>query len=112
MCAILEACCCVHAGEWISGAVCQGLVEFLVSPPTQRRRLVSVEVVKRVRVPAGSSTTLCVQLEGAVDAHVCTSGFWMKQRCMCNLAITVANQFAKLTLLQADRVKFSCKCCV
>ena len=31
-----------YAGEWISGAVCQGLIEFLVNPPTRRNALVSV----------------------------------------------------------------------
>ena len=58
VCAIFEACPCVHVGEWISGAVCQGLVEFLVNPPAQRRALVSVEELNRVRVPTGSSSSI------------------------------------------------------
>ena len=34
-----------YVGEWISGAVCQGLVEFLVNQSTRRGALVSVGVV-------------------------------------------------------------------
>lgn len=34
--------------------------------------------------------------------HMYACGFWMMQSCMCNLTVTVASLFAKLTLFQTE----------
>ena len=54
---------CLNVGEWISGAVCQGLVEFLVNQSTRRGALVSVGVVL-VSVVCIYSTPVC-KVKGA-----------------------------------------------